>query len=108
MILLGAVLGLPAVLILITTRKLVYIGWMIAYLFALPIWNFVLPIYAYWHFDDFSWGQTRKIEGEDAGHGDDANKDAASKAAIMKTWIGWSRYWEAIRAKETAITRDLS
>lgn len=108
LILLGAVLGLPAVLILITTRKLVYIGWMIAYLLALPIWNFVLPIYAYWHFDDFSWGQTRKIEGEDADHDDESNRDAAGKAVIMKTWIGWSRYWEAIRAKEAAIARDLN
>jgi hypothetical protein len=48
---------------------------MLIYLCSLPIWNFVLPVYAYWHFDDFSWGETRKIEGEGAakpetGHGD--------------------------------------
>jgi len=30
----------------------------------LPIWNFVLPTYAYWKFDDFSWGDTRKTAGE--------------------------------------------
>lgn len=58
-ILLGAVLGLPAVLILITTRKVVYVTWMLVYLLALPIWNFVLPVYAFWNFDDFSWGETR-------------------------------------------------
>ncbi|CAG8744044.1 6074_t:CDS:2, partial [Racocetra fulgida] len=56
LLMLAAVLGLPAILILITTRKLVYIAWMMIYLLALPIWNFVLPTYAYWHFDDFSWG----------------------------------------------------
>ena len=58
-LLLGAVLGLPAVLILITTRKVVYVFWMLIYLLALPVWNFILPLYAFWHFDDFSWGETR-------------------------------------------------
>jgi chitin synthase len=58
-VLLIGVLGLPAVLILITTGKVVYIFWMFIYLAALPIWNFILPVYAFWHFDDFSWGETR-------------------------------------------------
>ncbi|KND01274.1 uncharacterized protein SPPG_03084 [Spizellomyces punctatus DAOM BR117] len=57
-------LALPGVLIAITTRKFIYVGWMLIYILALPIWNFVLPVYAFWHFDDFSWGQTRKVEGE--------------------------------------------
>lgn len=61
LILLVAVLGLPAILILITTGKIVYVFWMLIYLIALPIWNFVLPVYAFWHFDDFSWGETRSV-----------------------------------------------
>ncbi|KAG2036993.1 chitin synthase-domain-containing protein, partial [Suillus americanus] len=36
LMLLASVLGLPAVLILITTRKVVYVFWMIIYLLALP------------------------------------------------------------------------
>jgi chitin synthase len=56
-----AILGLPGVLILLTTRKMVYVLWMLVYLLALPIWNLVLPLYAFWHFDDFSWGETRKV-----------------------------------------------
>lgn len=32
---------------------------------ALPIWNFILPIYSFWHFDDFSWGETRKVNREE-------------------------------------------
>lgn len=67
LILLIIVLFSPAFLILITTRKWVYLGWMIIYLFALPIWNFVLPVYSFWHFDDFSWGETRKVTGETKG-----------------------------------------
>jgi len=61
LMLLVAVIGLPAVLILITTRKIVYVFWMFIYLAALPIWNFVLPVYSFWHFDDFSWGETRSV-----------------------------------------------
>jgi len=60
-ILLFSILGLPGILIFITSRKWNYILWMLIYLFALPIWNFVLPLYAAWHMDDFSWGETRKI-----------------------------------------------
>lgn len=61
LILLASVLGLPAVLIMITTGKLIYAAWMVPYLCALPIWNFVLPVYSFWHFDDFSWGETRYV-----------------------------------------------
>ncbi|KAI9300692.1 chitin synthase-domain-containing protein [Cunninghamella echinulata] len=80
--LLIAILGLPAVLIAITTFKFVYVMWMIIYLIALPIWNFVLPLYSFWHFDDFSWGATRVIAGEkkDKGHGDND---------VMKKWEDW-------------------
>lgn len=59
LILLIAVLGLPGILIMLTTRKVVYVFWMLIYLLALPVWNLVLPVYAFWHFDDFSWGETR-------------------------------------------------
>lgn len=69
------VLFLPGFLILITTKKRIYILYMLVYMTALPIWNFVLPLYSFWHFDDFrytfeidySWGETRKVTGE-TGH----------------------------------------
>lgn len=68
LIMLVGILGLPAVLILLTTRELSYIFWIIVYILSLPIWNFVLPTYAFWHFDDFTWGETRKVEGSGNGH----------------------------------------
>lgn len=61
--LLLAILGLPALLVLFTTGRIVMVLWMLVYLVSLPIWNFIFPVYAFWHFDDFSWGQTRKLEG---------------------------------------------
>lgn len=57
-------LFLPGILVLTTTRKPVYVMWMLVYMLSLPIWNFVLPLYSFWHFDDFSWGDTRKVHGE--------------------------------------------
>lgn len=64
LVLLALILGLPAVLIVLTAHRWSYVGWMFIYLLSLPIWNFVLPTYAYWKFDDFTWGETRKTAGE--------------------------------------------
>jgi len=64
LILLALILGLPAILIVVTAHRWSYIAWMFVYLLSLPVWNFVLPTYAFWKFDDFSWGDTRKTSGE--------------------------------------------
>lgn len=62
-ILLGAIYGLQAI-IFILRRKWEMIGWMIVYILAMPIFSFGLPLYAFWHMDDFSWGNTRLVTGE--------------------------------------------
>lgn len=92
--LLAAILGLPALLILFTTLNLLYLFWFLVYIVALPIWNFVLPVYAFWHMDDFSWGETRKVEGSSAkadrqghDHGGDGKDPAADTPFItMRRW----------------------
>ncbi|KAJ5581083.1 hypothetical protein N7450_007384 [Penicillium hetheringtonii] len=86
LVLLALILGLPGVLIVVTAHRLVYVLWMLIYLVSLPIWNFVLPTYAFWKFDDFSWGDTRKTAGEkDKGHGD-AEGEFDSTQITMKRW----------------------
>jgi len=62
-ILLGAIYGLQA-LIFIFRRKWEMIGWMIIYIIAIPVFSLALPLYSFWHMDDFSWGNTRVITGE--------------------------------------------
>lgn len=89
--LLIAVLGLPAILILLTTRKIVYVAWMFIYLAALPVWNFILPVYAFWHFDDFSWGETRKVEGEAKGEAHGEGDKVTVVAVPMRRWEDWER-----------------
>ncbi|KAF3904852.1 Myosin-X [Dactylellina cionopaga] len=64
-LLLAAVYGLQ-VIIFIVRRKWEMIGWMIIYILAIPVFSFGLPLYSFWHMDDFSWGNTRVVTG-DAG-----------------------------------------
>ncbi|KAJ2788171.1 hypothetical protein GGI15_000192 [Coemansia interrupta] len=61
--LLAAVYGLQA-LLFVFKRQWQHIGWMIVYLLAMPVFSFFIPIYAFWHFDDFSWGNTRMVVGD--------------------------------------------
>ncbi|CAG8641711.1 2684_t:CDS:2, partial [Acaulospora colombiana] len=80
---------LQAFLVVFTSHKPVYLVWMIIFILAMPVWNFILPLYAFWHFDDFTWGATRKIAGEDNGHGG-GNKEEFDLSQIeMKRWQEW-------------------
>ncbi|ODH52141.1 hypothetical protein GX48_01695 [Paracoccidioides brasiliensis] len=87
LILLALILGLPAVLIVVTAHRLSYVMWMFIYLLSLPIWNFVLPTYSYWKFDDFSWGDTRKTAGEKTKKaGIEYEGEFDSSKITMKRW----------------------
>jgi chitin synthase len=30
----------------------------------MPLYQFLLPLYAFWHFDDFTWGSTRIVQND--------------------------------------------
>lgn len=60
---------------------------MFIYLLSLPIWNFILPTYAFWKFDDFSWGDTRKTSGEKTKKaGIEYEGEFDSSKITMKRW----------------------
>jgi chitin synthase len=87
LVLLALILGLPAVLIVLTAHRWSYVLWMGIYLLSLPIWNFVLPTYAFWKFDDFSWGDTRKTSGEKTKKaGIEYEGEFDSSKITMKRW----------------------
>lgn len=50
------------ILIFVIKRDFQFVIWLIIYILALPIWTIVMPIYAFAKMDDFSWGETKKIE----------------------------------------------
>ncbi|KAJ3105105.1 Chitin synthase, class 3 [Phlyctochytrium planicorne] len=111
LILLAIILGLPAILIVMTSNRLIYVFWMFIYLLSLPIWNFVLPLYAFWHFDDFSWGETRKVSGEAKGADHGAREGEFDSTGIsMKRWREWvkARRDEAEVAEQERNMRYLS
>lgn len=92
LVLLALILGLPAVLIVITAHSWTYVVWMFIYLLSLPVWNFVLPTYAFWKFDDFSWGDTRKTAGEKTHKGGiEYEGEFDSSKITMKRWAEFER-----------------
>jgi hypothetical protein len=66
-------------------------------LLSLPLWNFVLPVYAFWHFDDFTWGETRKVQGEGKEvHG--TNEGTFDSSQIeMRRWSEFERDRKALQ-----------
>ncbi|KAJ1917489.1 hypothetical protein H4219_003171 [Mycoemilia scoparia] len=87
LVLIGAVYGLQA-LIFILKRQWQHIGWMVIYFLAYPLWSFILPIYSFWHFDDFTWGNTRIVIGEDGKRQIyvSSDKEFDPSQVVMKTW----------------------
>ena len=87
-------LVLPGILVVVTGHKLSYLLWMIIYLVSLPIWQIVFPLYSFWHFDDFSWGETRKVTGDDLkGHGEDEQGLFDGARIPFKRWDEYEREW---------------
>ena len=73
-------------MVVVTAHRMVYVLWMLIYLLSLPVWNFVLPTYSYWKFDDFSWGDTRQTAGgKDKGH-EAGEGEFDSSQITMKRW----------------------
>ena len=64
LIMIGSIYGLQTI-IFILKKKFEHIGWMLLYILAMPIFSFFLPLYAFWHMDEFNWGNTRVVTGED-------------------------------------------
>lgn len=99
LILMAIVFGLPAILIVVTITSPMYIIWMLIYMISLPIWNFILPAYAYWKFDDFSWGDTRKTQGK----AKDANIDKGEFDGSQIVQMTWREYEQQRRENEIAV-----
>ncbi|KAI8098085.1 chitin synthase-domain-containing protein [Gilbertella persicaria] len=94
----AGVYGLQAI-IFIMHKKWEHIIWMIVSIFAIPVFSFYIPIYAYWHFDDFSWGNTRVVLGDKGKKlvvGADEGKFDPKSIPTMT----WDKYEEALYAEE--------
>jgi chitin synthase len=102
-ILLGAIYGLQGI-IFILRRKWEMVGWMIIYILATPVFALGLPLYAFWHMDDFSWGNTRVVTGEKGKKIVISDEGKFDPASIPKK--KWEEYqvelWEAQSQRDDA------
>ncbi|KAI9314523.1 chitin synthase-domain-containing protein [Dichotomocladium elegans] len=92
----AAMYGLQA-LIFLAHRKWDHIVWMLVSICAIPVFSFLIPIYAYWHFDDFSWGNTRVVLG-DKGHKKKAVGDEGKFDPTQIPVMTWEQYEESLLA----------
>lgn len=106
-VMLAAIYGLQAIIFTLR-RKWEMIGWMILYIIALPVFSFALPLYSFWHMDDFNWGNTRVIAGEQGKKivvSDEGKFDPAS--IPRKKWEEYqSELWEAQTSRAGDDTRS--
>jgi hypothetical protein len=109
LVFMAGVFLLQAILILCTTRKPIYVLWMLVYILAMPIWNLVLPAYAFWHFDDFSWGATRQTDGPDTGHGHGdgggGKGDGGAGVIPQKRWHEWKKQERRVASRRDSRQR---
>ncbi|KAL0089213.1 chitin synthase-domain-containing protein [Phycomyces blakesleeanus] len=89
--------GLQAILFIIN-RKWEYIVWMLVSILALPVFSFYIPLYSYWHFDDFSWGNTRVVLGEKGKAVVMADEGEFDPKTIPT--MTWSEYESTLMAEE--------
>ena len=108
LVMLAMVLLLPGFLILITTRKLIYVLYMFIYLLSLPVWNFLLPLYAFSKMDDFSWGETRKVLGDRKGDHADVVGESLASLVPLKKWEEWERFRSRKIKRDARRATDLS
>lgn len=102
-VLLAAVYGLQAI-IFIVRRKWEMVGWMILYIIAMPVFSFGLPLYSFWHMDDFAWGNTRVVAGEKGKKMVITDEGKFDPASIPKK--KWDEYqtelWETQTSRDDA------
>jgi chitin synthase len=89
LILIGCVYGFQVIIFLLK-QEWQHIGWMVIYLIATPVFTFWLPIYSFWHFDDFGWGNTRVVVGEEGKAVHVAEVDVFDPNSVkLKTWTDY-------------------
>ncbi|KAI9353602.1 chitin synthase-domain-containing protein [Obelidium mucronatum] len=101
LVMMASAYGLQAIIFLFKGQYQ-HIGWMVISILAMPCFSFYLPLYAYWHFDDFKWGNTRKGAAADtgAGHGsgtDDEELIPLDPSAVPL--VTWEAYESSMLAK---------
>lgn len=57
----GIVIGVQVVAFLLRSRWDYWWWFFVFVIVGVPVFYFILPLYSFWHMDDFSWGTTRQL-----------------------------------------------
>ena len=60
----AVVIGVQVLVFLVRSRWDYWWWFFVFIIFGVPVFYFLLPIYSFWHMDDFSWGATREVSGK--------------------------------------------
>ncbi len=63
----GIVIGVQVICFLLRSRWDYWWWFFVFVLLGVPVFYFILPLYSFWHMDDFSWGITRQVSGDQKG-----------------------------------------
>jgi chitin synthase len=75
LIIYGIIMGVQVVVFILRSRW-DYLWWFSVYfIVGLPVFYLVLPVYAFWNMDDFSWGKTRAVGGSAANNAQPTEDD---------------------------------
>ncbi|KAJ3329591.1 hypothetical protein HDU76_007573 [Blyttiomyces sp. JEL0837] len=90
-VMIAAIYGFQIIIFLIK-REWQHVGWMIIYILAIPFFAFYIPLYAFWHFDDFSWGNTRLVVEDGQMKEVDVEDDPFDPSQIPKQkWVDYEQ-----------------
>ena len=92
----GIVIGVQVVVFVLRYRW-DYWWWFIVFILAgVPVFYFILPLYSFWHMDDFSWGTTRQVSG---GNGNVKSAPSVDKSPSGDTDGESSRGFEVVGSR---------
>ncbi|KAI3655037.1 hypothetical protein MP228_000417 [Amoeboaphelidium protococcarum] len=107
LVFIAMIVALNVVLVLFPLRSVWNFWWMLVYLVSTPLWQVIMPVYSFYHSDDFTWGKSRKlnktiIKTEDDDDPVSRSQQNASGSAhnqlVLKRWHQWEH--ESIRNRK--------
>jgi chitin synthase len=81
-------------LIFIVKRQWQLVSWMLIYVLGFSIHTIIIPLYAFWHMDDFKWGSTRIVMAEKYGKQfvrEDKDDIFDPRSVPLQSWDDYAR-----------------
>lgn len=71
---------------------------LIQYMMGIPLFGLYIPLYSFWHMDDFSWGNTRVVVGADGVVKPEEEKKVEPYDPKSVPLMKWSDYESALQS----------